>query len=125
VKNRNTVYTPREMPNQRAPGQKLLNFPVSEEFIGEIDKGVAKSGLGDRSKFIRAAIQEKLKRLGIEVPVEVWAAPPRARENREEPERASRRPSFPPVNSAVEAAAKGLLEKAVAEVRRPPPKSPR
>jgi len=53
------------MPNQRAAGQKLLNFPAKEKFITEIDRGVEKSGLGDRSKFVREAIVEKLERLEL------------------------------------------------------------
>ena len=66
------------MPNQRAAGQKLLNFPAKEKFITEIDRGVEKSGLGDRSKFVREAIVEKLERLGIVVPPEIFSAPSRA-----------------------------------------------
>lgn len=60
--------------NQRGNRQRLLNFPVTEEFVAKINEGVAKSGAGDRSKFIRDAIREKLDKMGIEVPVSVWAA---------------------------------------------------
>ena len=54
--------------------QRLLNFPVTEDFVAKINAGVAKSGAGDRSKFIRDAIREKLEKMGIEVPVSLWAA---------------------------------------------------
>lgn len=64
------------MPNQRSKGQKLLNFPVTEEFEKKINEGAERMVL-DRSKFIREAIVEKLRSLGIEVPREVYASPPR------------------------------------------------
>lgn len=65
------------MPNQRAPGQRLINIPASEEFIEDIDKAVAKSGLGDRAKFIRLAIAEKLERMNLPVPAELIGPPTR------------------------------------------------
>jgi len=70
------------MPNVRAPGQKLLNFPAYEDFIKQIDEAVAKSGAGDRSKWIREAIVEKLESLGIRVPPHLASAPPRAGKNK-------------------------------------------
>ena len=63
--------------NQRDARQRLLNFPASEDFIQKINSGVVKSGAGDRSKFIRDAIREKLEKMGIEVPVEIWSSRPR------------------------------------------------
>jgi hypothetical protein len=65
------------MPNVRAPGQKLLNFPAYEDFIKQIDEGVAKSGAGDRAKFVRQAIVEHLENIGIHVPAHLAAPPPR------------------------------------------------
>lgn len=65
------------MPNQRADGQILINVPMKESFVVKIKEGVVKSALGDRSKFIRRAIVEKLERLGIAVPPEIWSAPSR------------------------------------------------
>ena len=56
------------MPNQRAPGQKLINVPMTQNFIDALNRSVRKAGYDDRSKFIRDAITEKLKREGFEVP---------------------------------------------------------
>jgi hypothetical protein len=50
------------VPNQRAPGQKLLPFAVSEKFIRELDAALAQTGYRNRSQFIRDAIIEKLAR---------------------------------------------------------------
>lgn len=67
------------MPNQRAPGQKLLNFPARESFIALIKQGVRKCREcnNNRSEFIRLAIVEKLQRLGVVVPASESAAPSR------------------------------------------------
>jgi hypothetical protein len=71
--------------NQRDARQRLLNFPASEDFIEKINSGVVKSGAGDRSKFIRDAIREKFEKMGIDVPVEVWASRPRFERRSEAP----------------------------------------
>lgn len=63
------------MPNKRAPGQKLLSFPVDEKFIRELDAGLVKAGYHNRSQFIRDAIIEKLERADIALPKEL-ALPP-------------------------------------------------
>jgi hypothetical protein len=51
------------MPNQRAPGQKLLPIAVDEKFLRELDAGLAQAGYRNRSQFIRDAIIE-LERTG-------------------------------------------------------------
>ena len=56
------------MANQRAPGQKLLTIPASEDFIAVIDENLFKAGYSNRSQFIRDAILEKLGRVGIPLP---------------------------------------------------------
>jgi hypothetical protein len=63
------------VPNQRAPGQKLLPIAVDENFLRELDAGLARAGYRNRSQFIRDAIIEKLKRAGISMPAEL-ALPP-------------------------------------------------
>jgi len=63
------------MPNQRAPGQKLLPIAVDERFLRELDAGLARAGYRNRSQFIRDAIIEKLMRVGIPLPKEL-ALPP-------------------------------------------------
>lgn len=66
------------MPNQRGPGQKLLNIAIDVGFLRDIDAVVAASGYAGRSQFIRDAIYEKMKRLGIELPASIKGAPPRS-----------------------------------------------
>jgi len=53
------------MPNQRAPGQKLLPIAVDEKFLRELDAGLGRAGYRNRSQFIRDAIIEKLLRANI------------------------------------------------------------
>lgn len=68
------------MPGQRAPGQRLLNFPVKESFSLLIGEGVkrCRECNNNRSEFIRLAIVERLRRLGVHVPYGEDAAPSRA-----------------------------------------------
>jgi Arc/MetJ-type ribon-helix-helix transcriptional regulator len=56
----------------------LLNFAVDEAFLRELDKAARAAGYGNRSQFIRDAIFEKLERMGLQVPAELKAAPPRS-----------------------------------------------
>src|ERR1017187_3385973 len=63
------------MPNQRAPGQKLLPIAVDEKFLRELDAGLAPAGYRNRSQFIRDAIIEKLLRADISLSKEL-ALPP-------------------------------------------------
>jgi hypothetical protein len=63
------------VPNQRAPGQKLLPIAVDEKFIRELNAGLPKAGYRNRSQFIRDAIVEKLTRAGVSLPREL-AMPP-------------------------------------------------
>jgi hypothetical protein len=63
------------VPNQRAPGQKLLPIAVDEKFLRELDAGLSQAGYRNRSQFIRDAIIEKLKRAGVALPKEL-ALPP-------------------------------------------------
>ena len=66
------------MPNQRAPGQKLLPIAVDEKFLRELDAGLLLAGYWNRSQFIRVAIVEKLMRENIPVPKDLMnlAKPP-------------------------------------------------
>jgi hypothetical protein len=66
------------MPAKRAPGQKPVIVMMKEEFIAEIDGNLGKLGYGDRASLIRAAVIEKMIKLGIEVPKEFSLAPSRA-----------------------------------------------
>jgi hypothetical protein len=63
------------MPNQRAPGQKLLPIAVDEKFLRELDASLGPAGYRNRSQFIRDAIIEKLLRADISLPKEL-ALPP-------------------------------------------------
>jgi hypothetical protein len=66
------------VPNQRAPGQKLMPVPVDEQFLKELDAGLARAGYRNRSQFVRDAIVEKLKRAGFSMPKELALPPTRA-----------------------------------------------
>ena len=70
------VYT-KAVPNQRAPGQKLMPIPVDEQFLRELDAGLSRAGYQNRSQFVRDAIVEKLKRAGVSIPKELAMAPNR------------------------------------------------
>ena len=61
--------------NRRAPGQRLIPIPMSEEFVREINAALAPAGYSDRSKFVRDAVYEKLQRLGYRMPREISVAP--------------------------------------------------
>ena len=50
---------------------------MREEFIEHINASIKNLNYGDRSKFIRDAIVEKLNRAGIETPDSLAAAPVR------------------------------------------------
>jgi hypothetical protein len=71
------------MPNQRAPGQKLLPIAVDEKFLRELDAGLAQAGYRNRSQFIRDAIIEKLLRADISLPKELALPPHRIGKSRE------------------------------------------
>jgi hypothetical protein len=40
------------VPNQRAPGQKLMPVPVDEQFLRELDTGMKRAGYQNRSQFV-------------------------------------------------------------------------
>jgi hypothetical protein len=64
------------MPNQRAPGQKLVTVPMKEEFIAAIDSYVLDQGT-TKAALIRDAVYEKITRMGLPVPKNVSYAPGR------------------------------------------------
>ena len=51
---------------------------MDERFLTEIARAMRRAGYSDRSKFIRDAVFEKLKRAGVIVDYEMAMAPPRA-----------------------------------------------
>ncbi len=53
------------MPNKRGEGQVFIGLQATAELLRELD---AARGLDDRSRFIRKAIVEKLKRMGVRIP---------------------------------------------------------
>jgi len=65
------------MPNARASKQTLVNFWIDDRALAELDRVLLKLGYPDRSKFIREAICEELKRKGFEVPKEFFSSPSR------------------------------------------------
>ena len=65
------------MPNVRAAGQKLVNLPMKEEAVQQLDAGAEKATEANRSQFIRDAIREKLERLSITAPKNYFIAPGR------------------------------------------------
>ena len=70
------------MPNQRAPGQKLLPIAVDEKFLRELDANLGPAGYRNRSQFIRDAIVEKLLRADISLPKELALPPHRMGKSR-------------------------------------------
>jgi len=75
------------MPNQRAPGQKLLPIAVDERFLRELDAGLEAAGYRNRSQFIRDAIIEKLLRADIALSRELALPPHRLGKHRSHPGR--------------------------------------
>ena len=88
------------MPNQRAPGQKLLPIAVDEKFLRELDAGLEPAGYHNRSQFIRDAIVEKLLRADISFPRELALPPQRAGKGRN-PAAKSRYPAHRPSEYAL------------------------
>ena len=54
------------MPNRRADGRVPITFRASPDFLKAIEEGRKQFRALDRSQFIRDAIAEKLRALGIE-----------------------------------------------------------
>lgn len=50
---------------------------MTEEFIAEIDRAMVAAGYSNRSQFIRDAVVEKLRNLGVDVPVSLTIPKPR------------------------------------------------
>jgi hypothetical protein len=50
---------------KRTQGQKVINLPVSEQFLQVIDESIRACNCRDRASFIREAIFEKLLANGI------------------------------------------------------------
>ena len=71
------------MPNQRAPGQKLLPIAVDEKFLRELDAGLGRTGYRNRSQFIRDAIIEKLLRANIALSPDLALPPHRMGKSRD------------------------------------------
>lgn len=60
-----------------ASEQKSVLIKISEDFLSEIDAALPRLGYSDRSSFIRAAVHRELERQGVELPLEMIAAPSR------------------------------------------------
>jgi hypothetical protein len=63
------------MSNSRGAGQRMLTFWADAELLADIEKS---RGRKDRSQFIREAIAEKLKGMGIHVREDLIYPPSRA-----------------------------------------------
>jgi hypothetical protein len=88
------------MPNQRAPGQKLLPIAVDEKFLRELDAGLGPAGYRNRSQFIRDAIIEKLLRADISLSRELALPPHRIGRGRGTPAQ-NRYPAHRPTDYAL------------------------
>lgn len=64
------------MPNKRGAGQVFIGLQATIQLLQDID---AARGHDDRSRFIRAAIIEKLQRMGFNVPKKYIYPPDRAK----------------------------------------------
>jgi hypothetical protein len=65
------------MPNQRAPGQKLLAVPMHHEFIAAIEAAVLRKAYSGKSELIREAVYEKLTKIGLSLPKSITYPPSR------------------------------------------------
>lgn len=74
------------MPGQRAPGQKQVLTMMDEGFLRDIAAAMRRAGYSDRSKFIRDAIFEKLRKMNIAVDYSAAMAPTRLRIAEDAPE---------------------------------------
>ncbi len=63
------------MPDQRAAGKSLVGCHVDAAFLAEIDRA---RGGKSRSDFLREALYEHLKALGIQIPERLKHAPDRS-----------------------------------------------
>lgn len=108
------------MPGQRAPGQKLINVPMTERFIEEIDAALPKAGYSDRSKFIRDAVFEKLDRLGFKPRADIALAPGRSGKGGYPTHKTAKilNNRGLPVSSKVASVAQAASDAAIAEARR-------
>ena len=70
------IYTPR-MPNKRSAGQKGVLIMMDEAFRNEIDAALPKTGFDDRSAFIRNAVYEKMREIGVNISSEIKSKPSR------------------------------------------------
>lgn len=64
------------MPGKRRAGQVFIGLQADAELIRDLDRA---RGRTDRSQFIREAIADKLKKMGIAVPDDLVYPPARAR----------------------------------------------
>jgi hypothetical protein len=65
------------VPNKRSADQIVLTFAVTKSLAGEIDVGRSKLRGMTRSQFVRDAIAEKLRSMGLVVPDDVVVPPDR------------------------------------------------
>jgi metal-responsive CopG/Arc/MetJ family transcriptional regulator len=64
------------MPGKRRAGQVFIGLQADAELIRDLDRA---RGRTDRSQFVREAIADKLKKMGIAVPDDLVYPPARAR----------------------------------------------
>jgi metal-responsive CopG/Arc/MetJ family transcriptional regulator len=65
------------MAGQRGPNQRQVLVMFDSSFLREVDRAFRKAGYSERSKFIRDAVFEKLRRMGIHCDYEAALAPMR------------------------------------------------
>jgi hypothetical protein len=65
------------LPNQSAPGQKLLAVPMHHEFFAAREPAVLREGDSGKSDLIREAVYEKLTKIGLSLPKSITYPPPR------------------------------------------------
>lgn len=65
------------VPNKRSADQIVLTFAVTKSLVGDIDTGRSRLRGMTRSQFVRDAIAEKLRGMGIAIPDAVVVPPDR------------------------------------------------
>ena len=79
--------------------QKGILLMLDEKFLAEIDAAFPRFGYSDRTTFIRDAVIQHLKQLGIEVPLSYKAGPPRIKTSPGRPKKQTSPPKQPAIKA--------------------------
>jgi predicted DNA-binding WGR domain protein len=110
------------MSNRRAAGQKLVNFPIKEDYLEFVDDQLPGMGYTERAQFIRDAIREKIEAtIGIKVDNDLVLPPGRVGKGgarKIDSYRADERQQKRRANSVADDASRAAAERAAAAARK-------